>query len=427
MNQYSSMITILYVEDQDDVRDGYARALKRVAKEIITASDGAIGLILYKKFLPDIIVTDINMPNMNGIDMVSNIKKINPNANIIFTTAHSESRYLLAAISLQVDGYLIKPVQKVSLLVAIEKIAKRVVLEKENKQQKDILQHIIDYDNSISVITNLTDIYFANKSFLNFFDISNILRFKDKYLSIIDIFSVNNHIINKINIEKSIKRGINLYEFICSLDEINRVATLRDKNNHLKSFYINVSKINNTNFLITFTDITQIEKIRAVTTKKAYIDGLTGVFNRNKLEEVFEQKVKESEMYQRPLSMAIVDIDHFKNFNDTYGHLIGDEVLIMLAEAINRNVRKGDFFARWGGEEFVLLFSNTPIQGAMLSSDKIRMIVESLNHRIAGKITASFGVTQLRDNDTIDNIFERADKALYLAKESGRNCIKSIR
>jgi len=427
MNQYSSMITILYVEDQDDVRDGYARALKRVAKEIITASDGAIGLILYKKFLPDIIVTDINMPNMNGIDMVSNIKKINPNANIIFTTAHSESRYLLAAISLQVDGYLIKPVQKVSLLVAIEKIAKRVVLEKENKQQKDILQHIIDYDNSISVITNLTDIYFANKSFLNFFDISNILRFKDKYLSIIDIFSVNNHIINKINIEKSIKRGINLYEFICSLDEINRVATLRDKNNHLKSFYINVSKINNTNFLITFTDITQIEKIRAVTTKKAYIDGLTGVFNRNKLEEVFEQKVKESEMYQRPLSMAIIDIDYFKKFNDTYGHLIGDEVLIMLAEAINKNVRKGDFFARWGGEEFVLLFSNTPIQGAMLSSDKIRMIVESLNHKIAGKITASFGVTQLRDNDTIDSIFERADKALYLAKESGRNCIKSIR
>jgi diguanylate cyclase (GGDEF)-like protein len=367
------------------------------------------------------------MPNMNGLDMAFHIKKINPNANIIFTTAYSESKYLLEAISLQVDGYLIKPVQKVSLLVTIEKIAKRVVLEKENKQQKDILQHIIDYDSSISVVTNLTDIYFANKSFLNFFDISNISEFSDKYISIIDIFSVNNHIINKTNIENSIKRGINLYEFIHSLDEINRVTTLRDKNNHLKSFYINISKINNTNFLITFTDITQIEKIRAVTTKKAYIDGLTGVFNRNKLEEVFEEKVKESKIYHRPLSMAIVDIDHFKKFNDTYGHLIGDEVLIMLAEAINKNVRKNDFFARWGGEEFVLLFNSTSIQGAMLSADKIRMIVESLNHKTAGKITASFGVTQFRDNDTIDSIFERADKALYLAKESGRNCVKSIK
>jgi len=427
MNQYSSMITILYVEDEDDVRDGYARALKRVAKEIITASDGMIGLILYKKFLPDIIVTDINMPNMNGIDMVSQIKKINPNANIIFTTAYSESRYLLDAISLQVDGYLIKPVQKVSLLVAIEKIAKRVILEKENRQQRDILQHIIDYDSSISVVTNLTDISFANKSFLNFFNISNISKFKDKYLSIIDIFSINNTTINKVNIEKYIKRGVNLYEFIHSLDEINRVVTLRDKNNHLKSFYINISKINSTNFLITFTDITQIEKIRAVTTKKAYIDGLTGVFNRNKLEEVFKEKVKDSKQYTLPLSMAIIDIDHFKNFNDTYGHLIGDEVLIMLAKAINKSVRKDDFFARWGGEEFVILFDNTPIQGAILSADKIRMIVESLNHKTAGKITASFGVTQFKDDDTIDTVFKRADKALYVAKESGRNCVKSVR
>lgn len=426
MNQYSSKITILYVEDEDDVRDGYARALKRISKEIITASDGAIGLILYKKFLPDIVITDINMPNMNGIDMVYQIKKINNNANIIFTTAHGETRYLLDAISLQVDGYLIKPVQKISLLVAIEKIAKRVVLEKENKQQKDILQHIIDYDNSISVVTNLTDISFANKSFLNFFDISNILEFKDKYSSIIDIFFINNHIINTANIKNASRRGINLYEFIYSLDEINRVVTLRDKNNHFKSFYINISKINNTNFLITFTDITKIEKSRAVTTKKAYIDGLTGVFNRNKLEEVFQRKVKKAERDNTPLSMAIVDIDHFKNFNDTYGHLIGDEVLIILAEAINKNIRENDFFARWGGEEFVLLFDNTSIKGAMLNADKIRMIVESLNHKTAGRITASFGITQLKDNDTIECIFKRADKALYLAKESGRNCVKSI-
>ena len=120
------------------------------------------------------------------------------------------------------------------------------------------------------------------------------------------------------------------------------------------------------------------------------------------------------------------DIDHFKDFNDTYGHLIGDEVLIMLAENIDKHVRNTDTFARWGGEEFVILFPETTTEEAKIVCEKLRISIEHLSHKTAGGITASFGITQYIENDTIKTMFKRCDDALYEAKENGRNmvCVK---
>ena len=125
--------------------------------------------------------------------------------------------------------------------------------------------------------------------------------------------------------------------------------------------------------------------------------------------------------YKNNLSIAILDIDHFKNFNDTYGHLIGDEVLIMLAKNINNIIRDTDTFARWGGEEFVILFPNTDINEAKIICEKLKDRVSKLKHEEAGNITVSFGVTQYKQNDTLETIFKRCDDALYDSKANGRN------
>ncbi len=293
MNVIKKNITILYVEDEDDVREGYARALSRVSKELFTASNGEEGLELYKEYHPDIVVTDIKMPVMDGIDMVKKIKDINEDAHIIFTSAHSESAYLLEAIVLQVDGYILKPVQKKPLLKMIGKVAMLI-------QAKEIIA------------------------------------------------------------------------------------------------------------------------------QRAYMDGLTGVPNRNRFEEQFAFELSRSKRYGEPLSLAVVDIDYFKNFNDEFGHLVGDEVLIMLAQSIEQNLRESDFFARWGGEEFVILFNNTKLEDALTSAEHFRQIIETLECQNAGNVTASFGLTQYQDNDTLKSMFNRADKALYRAKLNGRNCVESI-
>ena len=97
---------------------------------------------------------------------------------------------------------------------------------------------------------------------------------------------------------------------------------------------------------------------------KAYIDGLTGVYNRNKFNELFENELERVKRYNVPLSISILDIDRFKSFNDKFGHSIGDEVLISMAQTVNNNIRTNDIFARWGGEEFIIMFINTPLEKA---------------------------------------------------------------
>lgn len=425
MDNYTNKLSILYVEDEDDVREGYSRALERVSKHLYTAKNGVDGLELYKKHKPDIIITDIRMPKMDGIEMATEIKEIDDSANIIFTSAHSESAYLLEAIALHAEGYLLKPVRKKLLLETIQKISKTIILEKENEEQREILQYIIDSKNNTTIITNTKNISFASKSFLTFFGVSTIKEFQEKFPTLLDILSNNDDLINKENILKNIQNGINFYEFINQIDESLRVVTLKDAKGESKSFYINISKIGSVNYLINLTDITRLTQVKEAAENKVYRDSLTKIYNREKFEEVFEYEIKQSKRYNTPLSMAILDIDFFKDFNDTYGHLIGDEVLIMLSKTIEQHTRESDLFARWGGEEFVLLFNNTNLEAATKLAENFRKMIESLQHPSAGNITISFGVTQYKQDDTRQSMFKRADDALYEAKNSGRNCVKS--
>ena len=158
----------------------------------------------------------------------------------------------------------------------------------------------------------------------------------------------------------------------------------------------------------------------------AYTDNLTGIANRNKFEEVIAYEFKQVKRYNYPLSLALLDIDHFKAFNDNFGHLIGDEVLVVLAQSIKKYVRETDLFARWGGEEFVILLKNTDIERSMSVLEKFRLLIENIEHDKAENITASFGLTEYKDGDTLDSILQRADEALYKAKDAGRNCIRSV-
>ena len=160
--------------------------------------------------------------------------------------------------------------------------------------------------------------------------------------------------------------------------------------------------------------------------KKAYIDSLTNVYNRNKFDEVFADEVARVRRYKHKLSMVLIDIDKFKDFNDTYGHLVGDEVLIMLARCVNKNIRDTDTFIRWGGEEFVILLKETEIKTAKLLCIKLKNKIQELEHPTAGNITASFGLTEYIEGDTIASIFKRCDEALYVAKQNGRNRVEAI-
>jgi diguanylate cyclase (GGDEF)-like protein len=156
----------------------------------------------------------------------------------------------------------------------------------------------------------------------------------------------------------------------------------------------------------------------------ATTDVLTGAYNRRKFNDVVAVELERARRYGLPLSLFILDIDHFKNVNDTHGHEAGDAVLTALAGLVRDGVRATDTLARWGGEEFVVLSPGVTAEGAANLAERIRAALASGPVAPVGVITASFGVTQYRQGESADELFARADRALYLAKESGRDRVE---
>lgn len=155
-------------------------------------------------------------------------------------------------------------------------------------------------------------------------------------------------------------------------------------------------------------------------------DTLTQIYNRMKFNELLKLEVQRTRRYKAPLSIIMFDIDHFKKINDLYGHLVGDTVLVELAKTVKEHLRTTDVVARWGGEEFVILATETGAAGAEALAEKVRGEIEHRRFGAAGAITCSFGVSEYREDDDIDTLSKRADDALYEAKRSGRNrvCVK---
>ena len=156
----------------------------------------------------------------------------------------------------------------------------------------------------------------------------------------------------------------------------------------------------------------------------ATTDALTGVYNRRKFNDLTLAEVERVRRYGHPLSLLILDIDHFKRVNDTYGHEAGDEVLVVLAGLIRAAIRATDSLARWGGEEFVVLSPDVTLEGEAELAERLRAAASTHEHSSVGTVTASFGVAQYRAGETPDELFARADEALYRAKEGGRDRVE---
>src|SRR3569623_633095 len=163
--------------------------------------------------------------------------------------------------------------------------------------------------------------------------------------------------------------------------------------------------------------------------RAAHKDPLTGTSNRAALDTTLVREVEMARRHATALSMIVIDIDLFKAINDSFGHAIGDEVIKNLTCVIDKVIRKSDMLFRFGGEEFVVLLSNTERDGALLLAERIRREVEKTTVRTTHRhvpITISLGGATLANDDSAQMLFEKADRALYQAKASGRNCVRCL-
>ena len=152
-----------------------------------------------------------------------------------------------------------------------------------------------------------------------------------------------------------------------------------------------------------------------------YHDQLTGLYNRHYFEMIINEEMDRSDRYGEPLSMLLLDLDHFKTVNDTWGHPIGDELILLTTRVMKDNIRVPDTLVRFGGEEFVILMPQTDNDNVVEAAEKIRIAIEKERHPVAGCRTVSIGVAQRMSNESFRHWYRRVDEALYLAKESGRN------
>ena len=151
------------------------------------------------------------------------------------------------------------------------------------------------------------------------------------------------------------------------------------------------------------------------------IDGLTGLHNRTKFEKSVLSEIERCKRYDEVFSIVLFDIDHFKRVNDNFGHLAGDKCLQDVAKTVRSKIRSIDLFARWGGEEFVLILPKSNVDEARQAAEKHRKALESYIFEEIGHVTCSFGVAQYMKEDSITDMIHRADTAMYKAKTDGRN------
>lgn len=409
--------TILHIDQDKNTQEKYAGLLEKNSKHVYKTTDLDNILTIFNQYKPDIIVTDIGHSDFDVFNLIKEIKEKNPYQIIVINTKNQDKDIMLKAFEHDVDGYHIKHEDEDKLISKLLYLAKKQDLRNNNLKKRETLENILENQSGLIFLTNFKDISYASNSFLEFFALDKKDDIFDRYENLLDIFMPHKDYLHAKSKEEFI-------EVFNKARAVNKVVLLLGKDFNPKAFHINLDTVKRKDeiyYIISLSNISLMQEQSLEVSYKAYVDSLTGISNRNKFEEVFDYEYKVFTRYKTPFCLAVLDIDHFKKFNDTYGHLIGDEVLSLMANEVNDNTRETDTFARWGGEEFILLMSNTKIEEADIICEKLRVIVENICHIIAGKITCSFGVTQIKENDSLKSIMNRSDEALYEAKAAGRN------
>lgn len=174
-----------------------------------------------------------------------------------------------------------------------------------------------------------------------------------------------------------------------------------------------------------FRDITERKQLEEQLRLLSITDPLTGVYNRRFLQETLLKELYRTERHGEPFSLIMLDIDHFKQVNDRFGHDTGDQVLQHLIKVLQKRIRSSDCLARWGGEEFIILLPHTGLLAATSLAEALLEDLRVSELKEVGCVTASFGVVTLRAGDTVASLTQRVDSLMYAAKQAGRNCVRA--
>ncbi len=313
-----------------------------------------------------------------------------------------------------VDMIIISSLIAIILIIIIGVIINQIYTMVANKIhfQEFYNQTILDAIPSPVIVTNGQELTAANQTLLSYLSYETLEDFKNDHACVCEYFEegdTDDYLLPMQNDQR-------WTEYIREHPHISHKAKITI-NGKTTVFDVKLSVLQfneETRYVVIFTDISYMQSI-------AITDPLTGIANRLHFSMIYEHAINVARREQKPLGIIFFDIDHFKNINDRYGHLVGDAVLKHIPILIKQRIRKSDILARWGGEEFIILLPSTSLEETAQIAEILRLAIESENFETVGSITCSFGAATLNENELSDELLKRLDELLYEAKESGRN------
>jgi two-component system, cell cycle response regulator len=411
--------TILIVDDLIQNIQVLGRTLETQGYSITYAMSGKEALQRLQAIQPDLILLDLLMPEMSGLEVCEQIKK-NPNyyhIPILFLTASHEEEHLIEAFENGAADYVTKPFRATELLARVQthiqlKRQTRQLQQSENKLNT-IVTHIKD---GILIVDESGVVKFANPAAAQMFDrpLSDLI---DHQLGLpivvgnvaeLDIIR-SGGILGRAEITVGETEWLEQKVSIVSMRDVSERNQIEDK----LRIALNKQKVLS-------------QKLK----KLANTDVLTGISNRRNILATLKKEFQRTQRYHQIFSLLVIDIDHFKLVNDSYGHSVGDQVLQEISRFLVNCFRNVDTVGRLGGEEFIIILPATKSQEAIGLAERLCEQIRNLEIDTTSgliKITISIGVTVYQPHDQNDiDILKRADDALYQAKESGRDRVVAI-
>ena len=423
--------------------------------DVVTATDGPSALEVIERDAPDIVLLDVMMPGMDGFEVCRRIKADPRVAHvpIVMVTALSDSVNKVRGLEAGADDFLTKPVNDVALMARVRSLVRLKMMMDEWRMREETA-------GSFGVIEA------AGQGEQDDVGGANILVVEDNDVNASKLVKALEKDGNAV---VAVKSGADMFErlraqpvelLIVSLtlreeDGLRLLSQARSHEDFRQIPILVVGEEDDTQRLAKGLDLGATDyahkpldaaevlaRARAQIRRKRYqdrlrgsyersitmalTDALTGLHNRRYLEAHLDGLVKRAEENQKALSVLLFDIDHFKKINDTYGHRVGDEVLMELANRVRRNVRGFDLTARYGGEEFIVVMPDTTMEVAFAVAERLRSKIAGVEFAPPSMdkgltVTVSIGAAMAGENEPPANLIERADKALYAAKDAGRN------
>jgi diguanylate cyclase (GGDEF)-like protein/PAS domain S-box-containing protein len=408
------MLSILYVEDDEDIREQMTQYLRRRVGTLLVAKNGVEGLNLYRTEQPDMIVTDILMPIMDGLEMADEIRKTDITIPIIVTTAFESTRYFMRSIEIGIDKYVTKPVDTDLFYRALQSCSHRIKLDKQLQLAYKVFEHCAE---GILITDVNKEICWINPSF------TEITGYTEEC-----VLGKKPQLLSSGRQDKCFYLAMwaEITEKSCWKGEIWN----KRKNGEVYPQWLSINVLldkhgNITNYVGIFSDISERKAAEDQIRHLANHDPLTGLPNRNLLRDRMAVSLAHAGRKQHKIALLLFDLDNFKHVNDTFGHQTGDTLLLEVANRLKEAIRSCDTICRLGGDEFVIVLDEIlDVTDAIRAAEVILEIISpnlAINGQVMG-VSPSIGIVLYPHGGAdLVTLLKNADAAMYAAKRAGGN------